>query len=416
MTMHHAAALASLSIPWATEQALQDWITEATEAQLPQLRADSVQRPSASLAVEGARIAVRHHVACQIARARAGLIGGGLRADSDIPKWRAIELENAICDGLGLRADAQGTVQAQSLRADSYWFREAVTARSDVLIRPNEQVEMVRMTIDTRNVPAYAEYVQLEYLEESGEAAPIVPGQRDFPRVDFGLNRSERKMAWYGIASHLDWSRAIYSQAPSAVDEASAKARIAVRAIERLQEKFLINGLAGIDALSLASAPIPVIFSTVDFSTATLGQKTTEMVRILQAIKTNADWAGATPTVGLIDPRLAQNLRGSNNLDAGGTAVGGAQVMQAMGAEGLTRVVEAPTLASQFSSPRGASYARMVVWAPGTAGALRQIVGMTPAPVSTAEYHGTETLWAARWGGLELGDASSVAIIDIKVS
>lgn len=398
-----ADLIANLDIKGVTDAALEGFAQRAYETQVPELRADSA--PSADRGVEVVRALVKQWVADRME---------GLRADQ-VPRHREIEVAEAMLDGLGYTQDSNGTVR-HGLRADSHYFISDLSARATTLIRPNDQVEMVRAALPVRNVPVYAEYFDKDYLTESGEAALITPGQTTgFNRVGHQLERDKGKMHWFGVATHTAWSDAFYSQAPSSVDKVVEDARIARRACERLKERVLIQGLAGIDIHGLATLAIPRINSTLNFATATLGQQAEEMTRLLQRVREATGFVGATPTVGLIDPRLANILKRKNNIDAGGSAQGAATIMQAMSDEGLTSVIEAPTMQRWFPSPRGPKFAQLVIFNPSTEGRLEQVVGMMTAPVSTAEHHGTETLYAMRIGGVDAGDMTSIAIIDIQI-
>jgi hypothetical protein len=422
MTMYNRAGLIrDLQIEGVTEAALDSWTASAVESHVGAIRADSAEAGmrvrrsyaghdnSAAVRVNAVRAAVRQHVAQNVARTRM------LHADAEVPEHREIELCEALCDALGIRADGND-IEHETMRADANFFAEQLTSRSTEIIRPNDVDEVVRAALPVRNVEPYAEYVDLDFLKESGKAALITPEQRDFNRVNYGVARDKARMHWFGIATHVPWSSAVYSQAPTAIDEAAEKARMARRALERLQEEILIAGVDGIDFNGLATAPIPRIISTVNFATATLGEKCAEITRLLQLVRSSADFVGAAPSVGLIDPRLAFNLRASNNLDAGGNIVGAGPINAAMSTEGLRNVVEAPSMEANFPSPAGANYAQLVVYNPNTQGRIRQLVGLPPSPVSTAEIHGTETLWAMKHGGIELGDVSSVAILDIQIA
>lgn len=420
--LNRPGLIRDLHIQGVTDAALDSWATDAYDSQIGQIRADSAQAGratrrmyaghanSARANVDAVRATVRRHVAQTIRRQAA------LNADSyQVPAHRDIELAEAMCEGLGIRADGNDIVH-DTMRADAHFFEEQLTARSTELIRPNDREEVVRAALPVRNVEPYAEFVDLDFLAESGKAALITPEQREFNRVNYSLGRDKRRMHWFGISTHMSWSDAVYSSAPSSVDKAGELARMARRALERLEEEVLISGVDGIDFWGLSSAPIPRIVSTVNFATATLGEKAAEMTRLLQRIRTSADFLGVPPSVGLVDPRLAFNLRASNNVDAGGDIVGAGPVNQAMSNEGLRSIVEAPTMEQYFASPRGPDYAQMLVFAPNASGRIRQLRGLPPSPVSTAEMHGTETLYVMKLGGIELGDVSSVAIIDIQIA
>ncbi len=397
-----------LKIDGVSSAALDSWMDDAEAQTYGEMRADS-KHPGEHIAVDYARLAVRHTIKTQVHRARV------FRADNrEMPKHREIELYNAICDGLGLHVDG-GRVVSPSMRADSRFFAENVTSRATTVIRPSDQPDVVRQAIGVRPVEPTAEYVDLDYLGEAGKAALITPEQRTFPVVSYDLARDKNRMFWFGVATRSSWSDALYSAVPSAVNKMQEDARMARRALERFHEEVLIRSCAGISAKGLAQSPIPRILSTVDFSTASLGEKTAEMRRLLQRVRSSVNFAGAAPSVGLVDQELAYNLRNSSNIDAGGSLSGDAIIMAAMAREGLTNVIEAPTMTRWFASPRGPNYAQMLIWAPNVDGALRQLVGLTPSPVSTAEHHGTEILWAMRLGLIEIGDLTSVAILDIKI-
>lgn len=409
----HLLGVQGLDTPEIVNAALGGFLTDVQESQVPQLRADAAQKqslPSADAQVETTRAAVRGFVARQRRLVE-------LHADAnDITDDRQHQIEDAILEQLGYRA-VNGVVSNPGMRADSHYFVEALSAPATSLIRPNEREEMVRTAIPTRNVPTYAEYFNRDYLSESGEAAIIHGDQSSgFNRVGYDLRREKGRMHWIGVSTYTSWESAFRSAAMSAVDDASEQARLARRAIERKHEEVLITGVANLKLMGLANLPAPRILSSVDFSTATIGEKATEMTRILQKIRQAADFAGAVPSVGLLDPRLAFTLRNANNLDAGGNIVGSGPLLQAMSNEGLRQVVEAPTMQQHWASPRGANYAQMIIFAPAANGRLEKVVGLGATPVSTSQNHGTETLYAARIGGLDAGDVSSIAVIDIKVA
>lgn len=420
MTVLQAGLIRDLNVKGITDAALDAWSESAYSTHLPQLRADSADAGmttrrmyaghdnSAKARVDAVRTSVRHHIGQTIRRQAM------LHADSyEVPEGRDIELAEALCEGLGIRADGHDIVH-EGMRADAEFFADQLTARSSEIIRPTDREEVVRAAMPSRNVEPYAEFVDLDFLSEHGKAARITPDQREFNRVSYGLGRDKRRMHWFGLATHISWADALYGGA-SSVDKAAELARMARRACERLEEELLITGIDELDMWGLATAPIPRIASTVDFSTATIGEKAAEMTRLLQRVRSAAGYKGAALSVGLVDPRLAFNLRASNNLDAGGNIVGAGPINAAMSNEGLRSVVEAPTMEEHWSSPRGGDYAQMVIYNPTASGRLRSLKGLPPSPVSTAELHGTETIWAMKLGGLELGDPSAAAILDIKV-
>ncbi len=417
-----AAHLSALQIKGVTASALDGFVTTAYQTHGNQLRADAGSagvrtrghyaghQTSVARSVDAVRAAVRHTVATEIRRQ------GMLNADSyTVPKHRETELVNAMCDGLGIAVEGSEIVHRR-MRADSEYFSEQLTSRSRELIRPNDRAEIVRASLPVRNVEPYAEFVDLDFLSESGRAELLTPEQTTFNRVNYSVSRDKMRMHWFGVSTLFSWSDAVYQQAPSSVDKAAELARMARRALERLEEEVLIAGVPGIDFPSLSTAAIPRIASTVNFATATIGQKAAEMTRLLQRVRSSADFVGPAPSVGLIDPRLAFNLRATNNLDAGGNIVGDGPIMAAMANEGLASVLEAPTMARFFQSPRGSNFAQMLVYNPTDEGRIRQVRGLPPSPVSTANVHGTETLYAMKLGGIELGDVSPVAILDIQVA
>jgi hypothetical protein len=222
-------------------------------------------------------------------------------------------------------------------------------------------------------------------------------------------------MHWFVTSFMIDWTAAMFSGSSGSISEVAEKTRIAMRALERHRESLLIAGVDGIDAKSLTSLPLMRIPSAVNFGTATMGEKVADMQRMLQAVRTAQGFKGAAPSVGLIDPRLAHVMRRGSNLDAGGSAVGQGPLLAAASDEGLRSIVEAPTMATLFPSASGSNYAQMLIWAPGSQGPLRQLQGFLPGPVSTAQYHGTETVMAYSHGGLEIGDLGSAAILDIQI-
>lgn len=380
----------------------------AYNAQATAIRADAARLPSRDRLTEATRIAVRQYVQQGIRHAEAQQAeeGTSYRADAH----RSIELENAIMDRLGY-----GVQDGQIVHADAHQFADNLTQRATGLIRPAEAEEMLRMAIPVRQIAPWTEYYDLDFVGDQGKAAFIQSNQtpEQIPLVGYNVARTKGRAHWAAVRTYTSWMDTIYSQSPGALDDAAEQARIARRALERLLEGALANGVSGLDFVGLPQLAIPRIRSDVDFSSATLGAKATEMIRLLQRAATAANYTGVRPSVGLSDPRLLQLLRSSNNLDAGGSESGPNPIMAGINGEGVRSLMDAPTLPA---SSRGAGYSQSLLWAPGVDGALQQVVGLAPSPVSTAAKHGTETIWAMKTGGLECGRADSALVLDIQVA
>lgn len=378
-------------------------VRAACVEQAPGLRADAASRPSADRTVHAARAVIRQAVARGIQHADAEQL-----KRRDVPRHRAIEIETALAEALGYSLGGDSRV----VHADSAHFAESRVARAQRLIAPAEQPEMARVTVPVESIPAWADTYDVDTVDGAGKADFIGPNTTNFPHADIKVGRKRGSAEWIGITYTTRWADAVYSQAPDAIDEMARLARESRRAVERLWETTVLEGGPGLTGLTQLA--INTQLSTVDFSTATLGEMAEELIRMLQAGRQDAGDRGVPPSVGLVDPRLARLWRSQNNIDAGGDAIGGDVVRRALSGEGVQSVVECPTMPA---SSRGPGYAQAILWSPAMDGSIKQYLGMPPAPVSVSTAgHGTETLIAAKIGGCQCPDGNAAIKLDIKVA
>lgn len=332
------------------------------------------------------------------------------RADSR----KAAQVANAISFGLGYQ-NTSGVVTHPLVQADSFWAANTVTYATRPLIEAPWQAEMLRASIPVQNVPDWAEYVDLQGVDYEGSIGVYQPGMTEVPKATPAYSGKQQRMFSFVCYTDVPWVTALQSNAPGAMDVIAQSAEAARRFIQLGMENLYANGLAGIDFVGLNNLTVSRTTSDLNYSLSgsTLGDIATDMAQAVNAVRIANDYRGMGPNVALIGPRLASLLRAKNNLNAGGIYASGLEaVMQVLAAEGITRVIVAPSLQG---SDVGANFDRILFMRDDSG--LQQLIGMAPAPIKTVQTLTSEqTLWAVRLGGLAAIDATGVGIFNVQVA
>lgn len=381
---------------------------------------DAIQRrPSNALRADSATSA-----AVEVARryseriAHQGVVAGHLRADQAASF--AADIQRGTMEGLGW------SVADGRLRSDASSFAPgSLTDVEGGLIRPAYTERVLSGLLPVRMVDADAEFFQPSgSLSQGGKMALHRPGMTNVPYADAAVGYIQQPIHTLVIATRVDWREAMVGRR-SAIDIAAEKAAAAKEIAANTQEQMIVNGLPGINFRSLANIGLVRIVSSVDYSSnPTMDSAYADLMRIVQRLREASDYAGSSPNVMAIGPRWAYAIRRLSNFAAGGSGTGSdllatlaganAGLAAAIGAAGITRIIEAPSLRDFHGD---STLDGMVLLNTSQPNGLRQVMAMPLSPVrSASSLTADETLWAMRTGGLDVQDGSGVAIAEATVA
>lgn len=334
-------------------------------------------------------------------------------------------LYEALAHGLGYRsAQAGGQIRHDA----SYLLPGEGVARATDIVRPQEKRRALLETIPSRSIGASELMVQTAWGAYEGSAALYREGQTQYPRAGASVGASLKQVYTIVTTTMTPWDAVMAGQI-GVFNRVAEDAEAARRVMLDYLESALVGGIPGAADWSAArNIPAAGFVSTLDYSSSstTIGQMFDDLMKMVQAAVEANDDRGEGPTSLLLGNRWARRLMRSNNLDAGGFAVGtnflaalvGSNSVRGLALEnaGINSIVAAPYLKGQGPAGANSSYDMAILSRPDPNG-LRWISGMAPAPVRTVQMlDGDYTLWAMRAAGLEAPDAVDVALAWAQVA
>lgn len=323
---------------------------------------------------------------------------------------------NRLARAMGyVRAD-RGELRHRMVRSDSYYLPGDLTAEGLSGLEQNQTRRDLQTIYPAFDLDAWADEYKDSYVEDFGAAVAFKGKSTDIPEVEIGARQKRHPMVWIVTRVNIDWSER-GSLSRSTIDVPARKTAGAYLAIEKAYENLLRSGYEGLEVSSLAD--IPCLEATVDLTGATLADQRNAIAAGLKTLYDQiADEDQEEMDMAVIDRRIMNLFRGQAVIGDSGILPGTVALQGALASFSVERFLPARVGPSR----KGENYRTIVLSVTRTGdalmarGQLMRPVAVAPAPLSTAEHHGTSVIVGTKVGGLVSPRAGDVMKLHCKIA
>jgi len=313
-----------------------------------------------------------------------------------------------------LRECARIILRPSDVRADAAYYDGTLRTpySGSILMTPTQDRADILSGIPVRQVAAGAKTYMLRGASVAGEAQPYAEGRSSYPRPSYDLTESEAPLGYWCFEIPDRWLSSMYDSF-AGLDVASMDLRAMRTAFSEAEFDTRINGYGPLGGLF--GVGIPELTSAQTYTGATaIATLYSDFLALIDAGRLDNPTGGVFDTL-IISDRPWYRMSHSTNLGSGGDADAQTQIVAALQARGISRIIVGRSLRDVDGA--GSDVDGALLFQSSDEFGIKQVRQMGATPVHTYQTaNGSNTVYAASWGGIECPKPETALLLKLPTS
>lgn len=312
-----------------------------------------------------------------------------------------------------LRECARIILRPSEARADAAYYDGTLRTpySGSILMTPTQDRADILSGIPVRQVAAGAKTYMLRGASVAGEAQPYAEGRSSYPRPSYDLTESEAPLGFWCFEIPDRWLSSMYDSF-AGLDVASMDLRAMRTAFTEAEYATRISGYGPLGGLF--GIGIPELTSAQTYTGATaIEDLYSDFLALVDEGRLSNPTGGVYDTL-IVSDRPWYRMSHSTNLGSGGSTDAQTQIVAALQARGISRIVVGRSLRDVDG---GTDVDGALLFQSSDEFGLAQVRQMGATPVHTYQTaNGSNTVYAASWGGLECPKPETALLLKLPTS
>jgi hypothetical protein len=312
-----------------------------------------------------------------------------------------------------LRECARFILRPSDTRADAAYYDGTLRAQysGSILMTPTQDRADIMSGIPVRQVAAGAKTYMLRGASVSGQAQPYSESRTSYPRPSYDLTESEAPLGFWCFEIPDSWLTSMYDSF-AGLDKAAMNMQALRTAFVEAEYSTRINGYGPLGGLF--GIGIPELTSAQTYTGATaIEDLYSDFLSLVDEGRLSNPTGGVYDTL-IVSDRPWYRMSHSSNLGSGGSTDAQTQIVAALQARGISRIIVGRSLRDVDG---GTDVDGALLFQSSDEFGIKQVRQMGATPVHTYQSaNGSNTVYAASWGGIECPKPETALILKLPTS